>query len=158
MGASKATFTAEDEFRRGRALLEEGRYADALECLRAAHRLDPTRAVYRSFLGVAIAFSERRFQRALELCRSAAKEEFFNPELYLNLARVHMAFGFKSEAVRFLRRVLMIDPANPRLNAALADLGRRRAPVLEFLPRRHLVNRLLGRLRHRIEIEPSPSA
>ena len=36
---------------------------------------------------------ERAFDRALELCRSAAKEEFFNPELYHNLARVHLAFG-----------------------------------------------------------------
>jgi tetratricopeptide (TPR) repeat protein len=147
----RATFTAEDEYRRGRELLDGGRYSEALECFRSAHRLDPRSAVYRSFLGVAIAASERRFHHALELCRSAAKEEFFNPELYHNLARVHIAFGFKSEAIRYLRRGLMIDPGHVALNEALARLGRRRRPVLDFLPRRHPVNRVLGRLRRRFE-------
>ena len=92
---------------------------------------------------------ERRFEKALELCRSAAKEEFFNPELYHNLARVHMAFGFKSEAIRYLRRGLMIDPANTSLADDLERLGRRRMPVLQFLPRNHPVNRWLGRMRTR---------
>ena len=48
--------------------------------------------------------------RRSSLCRSAAKEEFFNPALYHNLARVHLAFGFKAEGIRYLRRGLMIDP------------------------------------------------
>jgi tetratricopeptide (TPR) repeat protein len=92
---------------------------------------------------------ERRFEKALELCRSAAKEEFYNPELYHNLARVHMAFGFKAEAIRYLRRGLMIDPANASLAADLERLGRRRVPVLQFLPRNHPLNRWLGRMRGR---------
>ena len=153
----KATFSAEEEFRRGRELHEQGKHAEALERFRTAHRLDPRSAVYRSYLGVAVAHAERRFHQALELCRSAAKEEFFNPELYLNLARVHMAFGFKSEGIRYLRRGLMIDPSHAELNATLRRLGQRRAPVVEFLPRRHPVNRLLGRLRHRSRTATSAS-
>jgi tetratricopeptide (TPR) repeat protein len=148
--AMDATFTAEEQYRRGRALLAESRDVDALECFRSAHQIDRANPRYRSFYGLGLALVERRFEKALELCRSAAKEEFFNPELYHNLARVHMAFGFKSEAIRYLRRGLMIDPANAGLASDLERLGRRRMPVLQFLPRNHPVNRWLGRMRTRL--------
>ena len=148
-----ATFTAEEEHRRGRELLALERAAEALEHFRAAHQLDRANPRYRSFYGLALALVERRFNQALELCRSAAKEEFFNPELYHNLTRVHLAFGFKAEAIRYLRRGLMIDPANAPMAGDLAALGQRRRPVLGFLPRRHPINRLLGRFR-RVLREP----
>lgn len=147
--AMDATFTAEEHYRRGRNLLGEARHAEALECFRAAHQIDRANPRYRSHYGLGLALVERRFEKALELCRSAAKEEFFNPELYHNLARVHMTFGFKSEAIRYLRRGLMIDPANAALAADLERLGRRRVPVLQFLPRNHPLNRWLGRMRQR---------
>jgi hypothetical protein len=60
-----------------------------------------------------------------------------------------MAFGYKSEAIRYLRRGLMIDPGHGALAAELEQLGRRQLPVLQFLPRNHPVNRWLGRMRHR---------
>ena len=137
--------TAEESYRRGRDLLERGEAQPALEHFRTAHQVDRANPRYRSFYGLGLALVERRFDRALELCRSAAKEEFFNPELYHNLARVHLAFGFKAEAIRYLRRGLMIDPDNAAMLAELNELGLRRRPVLSFLPRRHPVNRLLGR-------------
>jgi tetratricopeptide (TPR) repeat protein len=140
-----ASDTANEHFHRGRAQLLSGAYDEALDHFRTAHELEPTSAVLRSYYGLGLALAERRFDQALELCRSAAKEEFFNPELYLNLARVHLAFGFKGEALRYLRRGLMIDPAHPGLVAELRDLGLRQQPILTFLPRHHPVNRWLGR-------------
>ena len=137
--------TAEESYRRGRDHFERGEVEPALEHFRAAHQVDRANPRYRSFYGLGLALVERRFDRALELCRSAAKEEFFNPELYHNLARVHLAFGFKAEAIRYLRRGLMIDPGNGAMQKELRGLGVRRRPVLSFLPRRHPLNRLLGR-------------
>ncbi len=137
--------TAEESYRRGRDQLERGEAQSALEQFRTAHQVDRANPRYRSFYGLGLALVERRFDRALELCRSAAKEEFFNPELYHNLARVHLAFGFKAEAMRYLRRGLMIDPGNAAMLAEVQELGMRRRPVLSFLPRRHPMNRLLGR-------------
>jgi hypothetical protein len=63
------------------------------------------------------------------LCRSAAKEECFNPEHYHNLARLHMAFGFKAEGIRYLRRGLMIDSGCEPIIEALKRLGVRRRPA-----------------------------
>jgi tetratricopeptide (TPR) repeat protein len=145
-----ASHSAEEHYRRGSAELEAERFEGALEHFRAAHRLDPTSPRYRSYFGLCLGVAERRFDKALELCRSAAKQEFFNPDLYYNLARVHLAFGFKAEAIRYLRRGLMIDPDCEAIGAELRQLGVRRAPVLSFLRRQNRLNRWCGRLRKRV--------
>jgi tetratricopeptide (TPR) repeat protein len=145
--ALSSTVTAEDHFRQGRDALATGAAPEALEHFRSAHQIDRVNPRYRSYYGLSIGMVERRFDRALELCRSAAKEEFFNPDLYHNLARVHLAFGFKAEAIRYLRRGLMIDPANAAMHEDLRMLGTRSRPPLGFLPRRHPLNRLAGQLR-----------
>ena len=77
-----AICSAEEHFRRGEAALQEEDHNRALEYFRAANRLDPTSPRYRSYFGLCLGLVERRFDKALDLCRSAAKEEFFNPALY----------------------------------------------------------------------------
>jgi tetratricopeptide (TPR) repeat protein len=149
-----ASYSAEEHYRRGSAELEAEQFAGALEHFRAAHRLDPASPRYRSYFGLCLGLAERRFDKALELCRSAAKQEFYNPALYHNLARVHLAFGFKAEAIRYLRRGLMIDPECEAIGAELRQLGVRRRPVLGFLRRQNTLNRWCGLLRRRVGHEP----
>jgi tetratricopeptide (TPR) repeat protein len=143
------SFTADEHFRRGRIALDSNEHTVALEHFRAAQRVDPSSPRYRSYYGLCLGIVKRRFDQALELCRSAAKEEFFNPELYRNLARVHLAFGFKAEGIRYLRRGLMIDPGSEEILFDLRELGIRRRPAFEFLPRRHRFNRWFGIARGR---------
>ncbi len=142
---------AEDHFGQGLAALEIGEYEAALDRFRSAHRRSPGSPRVRSYYGLCLGLAERRFEEALALCRSAAKEEFFNPVLYHNLARVHLAFGFKAEGIRYLRRGLMIDPDDELIQQSLVALGVRREPILRFLRRRHLINRWFGRLYSRRE-------
>ena len=148
-----ATFSAEEHYRRGCELLADERCPDAFEHFRAAHELERSNPRYASYFGLGLALVERRFNRAVELCRGAVKEEFFSPDLYRNLAQVHLVFGFKAEAIRYLRRGLMIDPGHARILEDLQDLGLRGQPVLGFLPRRHFVNRWLGRARKQMGLE-----
>ena len=143
-----ASCSAEEHFRRGEAALAAEHHALALEHFSSANHLDPTSPRFRSYFGLCLGLSERRFDKALQLCRSAAKEEFFNPELYHNLAEVHLTFGFKAQAIRYLRRGLMIDPGNSPMVDVLRHMGLRQPPVLGFLPRRHPMNRFLGRCRN----------
>jgi tetratricopeptide (TPR) repeat protein len=145
-----AKFSADEHFQKGQEWLQEQQPGAALEHFRAAYSLQRDNARYRSAYGLCVGLVERRFNKAIELCGSAVKEEFFNPDLYMNLARVHLAFGFKAEGLRYLRRALMIDPANATVQGELRRLGQRRRPVLGFLPRRHLLNRWLGRARGRL--------
>ena len=139
----------------GRAFLESERPREALARLREAYADDPGDARLRSYYGLALGVADRRYQQAIDLCQSAVKQEFFNPDLYLNVGLLNLAFGFKAEGLRYLRRGRMIDPANPEIASALRDLGQRRDPVLPFLPRRHLLNRWLGSARNLLRtVEP----
>ena len=147
---------ADDHYRLGRTALDAGDLQQAVVHLQAAYRLDAATPLYRSYYGLALGLAERRLERAISLCRSAATDEFFNPLHFHNLARVHLACGFKAEAIRYLRRGLMIDPGNPEIAAEMSRLGIRRRPALGFLRRRNLINRLLGRLLHRVPLTAEP--
>lgn len=141
------------------ARVEQDDYGEALPLFAQLLQREPRSARLRSYHALCQAVDERCFEDGMEQCQAAAKQEFFNPELYLNLARLHLAFGFKAEGVRFIRRGLMIDPGNEALSRALIDLGARISPVLAFLPRRHPLNRLLGHARSRfVRIKVSAEA
>lgn len=142
--------SARETFERGRALFEGGDPEGALPVLEIAYAAEGNDSQVRSYYGLCLGLVDRRFEEAVELCRSAVKQEFFNPDLYFNLARLHFGFGFKLEGVRFLRRGLMIDPSHEGILRSLREVGDRATPVLGFLPRRHPVNRWLGAVRHSV--------
>jgi tetratricopeptide (TPR) repeat protein len=152
-GVPREELSAREKFERGRALFEDGDHDRALPLLRAAHASEGHDARIRSWYGLCVGLVDRRFEEAVTYCLSAAKQEFFNPDLYWNLARLHLGFGFKSEGIRYLRRGLMIDPGNAPIAEELRRLGYRRPPVLAFLRRQHALNRWLGRLRFRTSEE-----
>jgi tetratricopeptide (TPR) repeat protein len=131
-----------------RRLLDEGDAEAAMQRLRPIFDEDRAQAQVRSWYGLTLGLSRRRYHEALALCQSAVKQEFFNPELYVNVAQLNLAFGFKAESLRYLRRARMIDPGNQTIRRLLEDLGPRRDPVLRFLPRGHILNRWLGSVRH----------
>ncbi len=146
-GRAELPATARAAFERGQALLDAGDAAAAVAVLREAQGAAPDHAQIRSTLGLALALGARDFEAARGLCESAAKQEFFNPDLYLNLARVYLSVGRRPEALRYLRRGQMIDPGHQAIRETITDLGLRRLPIVPFLPRRHLVNRMLGSVR-----------
>ncbi len=135
---------ARDLYDRGVCSLDAGEYEEATLALLRAASLAPENARIRSLLGLSIAHHEKDFQQARSLCESAAKQEFFNPDLYLHLARVYLVFGRRAEALRYLRRGQMIDPGHAIIAESLLELGRRRMAVIPFLPRKHPINRALG--------------
>ena len=137
-------------FDAGRVGLDQNRVDDAVISLRGACERAPQNAQVRSFLGLAIACANGPFSEARALCEDAANQEFFNPELYLNLAKVYLRVDRRSEALRYLRRGQMIDPGHGPINQAIASLGRRKLPIVPFLPRRHPVNRALGTVRTKV--------
>lgn len=134
----------------GARYLREGRYQQGHDALASAAELAPQHAHTRSLLGLSVAYVDRDLEKARTLCESAAKQEFFNPDVYLNLARVYLVFGRRAEAMRYLRRGQMIDPGNGTIRQEMELLGRRRIPILPFLPRRHPINRALGGARNMI--------
>ena len=139
--------SAEESLKRARELLRSGLEMAALDHFANAHRRDPSNPRFRSHYGWAVATIEHRTERGIALCRSALRDAGDDPELYHNLARVLLGVGRRSEAVKYVRRGLMVDPRHVLLLVEWRRLGVRREPVLSFLPRRHRLNRWLGRLR-----------
>jgi tetratricopeptide (TPR) repeat protein len=114
-----------------------------------AHRRAPRGRRARSWYGVTLVLVEKNITLGLSHCDEALRAAPSDPELLLNLARVHLALKQRQRAARAITRGLEAWPGHAALRAARDALGTRRPPVLPFLPRDNPLNRLLGRLRHR---------
>jgi len=141
---------AERHFRQGMSYYRSEYYAKAQAEFMQAVQLDNTRPLYVSYLGLAVARVQRRFDEAEALCHRALKMMRTDPQAYLNLAQVYVWAGRKEDAVDTLSMGLQYTKRDPRLQRLLLKLGVRRAPVIPFLDRRNFLNRQLGKLRHRM--------
>jgi predicted Zn-dependent protease len=136
------------EFRSGLTFLRGGDAFKALPYLRCALDHEPGNPFYISYMGVAIAAAEQRWAEAEKLCHSALRMNRRQAQLYLNLAEVYVAADRKQDAADILARGRHYAPRDMRLQMALDHLAMRRPAVLSFLPRRHALNRKLGKIRH----------
>ena len=106
--------------------------------------------VFYAYLGHGIARFQGKFTDGLRLCQRAADLDLLQPEACRLLAETFLLGGDRRSAIDAVERGLEIDVADQQLLALKDQLGDRRQPVLTFLPRHHVVNRYLGRLRHRL--------
>lgn len=130
-----------------------GDWKKGLEDLKTARRgsrtLDlPPRAY--SYLGYAQAKVEGNVREGVKLCRFAVTQQFYESEHYFNLARAHLLADDRKEAIRAVERGLRIDHSAKELRQLRQEMGKRRKPVLSFLPRGSILNRLLGSVRHAV--------
>jgi len=102
-----------------------------------------------SYLGVALARTERRWADAERMCDTAVRLKRNQAQLYLNLAEVYMAAGRREDAREALEAGMKFARRDIRLNIAMAKLTPRRSPVFTFLERKHPLNRHFGMLRHK---------
>jgi tetratricopeptide (TPR) repeat protein len=138
------------------APLEEGKAAFAARdverahhAFERAHRRDPRDPSAMSWYGLTLVLVERNSNLGVNLCDQALRVAGPEPELLLNLARVHLALNQRERSVRAIARGLELWPGDPRFVAAKHAIGTRRPPVVPFLSRNNPLNRLLGRLRYR---------
>ncbi len=138
------------------AAFEEGRAAFQALSLEEAHaafgrafQRDSRDPRLMSWYGVTLVLVEKNSNLGVQLCDQALRVAGNDPELLLNLARVHLALNQRGRVVQVVGRALELWPDDPRLQAARAALGNRQDAVLTFLSRNHRLNVVLGRLRHR---------
>jgi Flp pilus assembly protein TadD len=137
------------DFKQGLRFLRDGHAAQALECFRHAVEFEQTNPIYLSFLGLSVARSERNWTSALEFCETALRMKRNEARLYLNLAEVYVSAGRREKAVQILDAALRNIGDDPGIKRMRGKLGRRHPLVLPFLDRQHLLNRALGKWRHR---------
>ena len=137
------------DFKEGVALLKNGYAQAALIPLRRAFECEKRNPYYLSFLGLSIARAERKWDQAAELCEIAVTLKRQEAQFHLNLAEVYQLANRSSNAIETLDAALELFGNDNRLKRARSRIEKRRAPVLSFLKRDNVLNRKLGKLRHR---------
>ena len=122
---------------------------EALLHAQRALEVAPHNPFYLSYAGLLAARAERRFGDAETLCLQALGMRRNHPQLYLNLAEVYQNARRPQEAIEVLEKGLVSTGRDCRIRRALQKVGPRREPVVSFLRRGHLLNRVLGKCRHR---------
>jgi tetratricopeptide (TPR) repeat protein len=140
-------------FDKGLAALTDERPLEAVDHFLDAMQLEQRLRVrhadmrYLSYYGLSLARASRATQAALEACGLAVQHDPTNPELWLNLGRVHSLAVRLPEAIRCYERGLRLDPAHRGLRLELSRIDRRSRRVLSALDRSHPLNRWTGKLR-----------
>lgn len=136
-------------FRKALAAYRNGNTRDAaahLQYLLAEGTTDPR---HLSYGGLLMATIQGRTREGRKLCERAAEIGFYDPQIFLNLARVYQHVGWKDDAVEALRKGLRLDPDNVGLRQMLKRLNPRRKTPIGSLGRSHFLNKYLGKIRHR---------
>ena len=80
----QSEFSADEHHRTGLQLLEGGEGQRGFDHLCRAYLKAPDCASYRSSYALALALVRGQFLGAVELARASVRQEFYNPDLYLN--------------------------------------------------------------------------
>jgi len=150
MGPASPNGIGITEFQECLRHLHDGHKSVALAHIRRALKAEPGNPFYLSYVGMLSAVAEKRYLAGEKLCRQALEIKWNHPQLYLNLAEIYHQAGRDGEAMATLRRGFISAGRDVRIRMALEKLDARRPPILSSLGRGHLLNRLLGRLRHRM--------
>lgn len=140
-----AKFLAEKAVR----LAETGCYSEALRIFdkNVLSTLSP-RA--QSFYALSMATAAEDYDRAVNMCITAAAKEFYNPEIYLNLGKILVLSGKKTRALKAFKKGLRFDEANVSIKEEIKRLGHRRTPAISFLSRGNVVNRFFGIVSYKV--------
>jgi Flp pilus assembly protein TadD len=144
-----AEIAALSSFKQGVQLLKGGYSQKALVELRRCVEIESSNPYYLSFLGVAMARSEKKWAEATKLCETALQLKRKELQLHLNMAEVYVGAGHRERAIETLDRARESFGPDVRLVKARSRIEKRRAPILPFLDRQNALNKSLGKLRHR---------
>ncbi len=122
--------------------LREDDFSSALSCFDKAYTMSKN-PLACSYLAFCMAKLNGEIDKALSLCREAIKDEPANPTHYLNLGRIYLLAGNKSDAIKAFSEGLGRGNS-PEISDEMNILGTRKEPLVPFLKRSNPVNKYLG--------------
>ncbi len=137
-------------------LFQDGRRTQAAALFRELIDNGCREAKVLSYGGLLIATEEGDVKSGLAWCERAVEIAFYDVQMYINLARFHEQTGWRSQAAKVLREGLRQDPGNPRLLAEINRVSPRRHDIVPLLPREHVVNKTIGKLRAELRGSSAP--
>lgn len=134
-------------FRKAMELIRGGQGKSAAALFRQLIDSGSRDPKHLSYGGLVVATEEGDVKTGLAWCERALELAFYDPQMYINLARLHEQTGWKTQAAQVLRKGLRIEPGNKKLLAEINRVNPRTPNTIRGLPRNHPVNRYLGKLR-----------
>ena len=98
-----------------------------------------------SLFGFCLARDSRQFKKGAAMCEKAISLDSQNTDHYLHLGRIHLMTGRKSVAIAIFRRGLKVRK-DIRIIRELQNIGIRKSPPFDSLPRTHVLNIMTGKL------------
>lgn len=156
------TNNLEDLVQLGVAAARDGQYERGLIFLAEAYRHlgrehQRLSAPLLSHYGVCLALHRGRIKEAAEFCTFGVEKDRFNPDAYLNMARVWLAGRSRRKAVDAVERGLALDRHHRGLLEIQKQIGVRHVPVLPFLHRDNPLNVSLGKMRAKMKAKKAPT-
>jgi len=131
------------------SLTRKKQFNKALEIFESHSDLKETPSL-SSYYALCLAGAKGKFEEAERICLYALTRWGFNPNIHLNLSKIYILEKKKMAAIERLEKGLIIAPDHKGLKNQLSRLGNRKNPVLTFLPRKHFLNKCLGKIRYKI--------
>ncbi len=119
-GTSDDRYRADELYHTALKALKIKDFNSAIDLLKAASRMEPGKAEYYSYLGLALSEKPRRLHEAREMCEKAVEIEPYDVQNYVNLGLVYKKAGLHIRAQKQFQKALRWDPDNP---VARMELG-----------------------------------
>ena len=104
---------------------------------------------FYSYLGYGIAHLDKKYREGLKLCQHAVKMQVYEPDNFMNLARVYLLTRNREKAHQAVLRGLSLDADHAGLRRVWRELGIRKSQPIPFLSRDNPLNEMLGRFRRK---------
>jgi Flp pilus assembly protein TadD len=143
------TFESQELFRRAEVNIQRRNFDKARELLNEALKISPENPIYLSYFGLCLGMMGD-LTEGEKLCRKAAHLSPVSPIILVNLGRILLEQGLRKEARDQFSRAYDLDNTNSAAALELSGMGVRRPPVISFLPRSNVLNKVLGKVRHRM--------
>ena len=125
--------TARIHFGNGERFFADSRYHEAIEELRAAVRLDPSKPEFHRALGRALSKNPKWRKQAEDAFSKALELNRFDADAYVGLGELYHDGGLETRAKKMFEEALTVDPGN--------------VPALEKLASERRESTALGKLR-----------
>lgn len=132
------------KFKQGVVLCRNGKLVEASTLFQQIIATGSEEPLHLSYHGLILATAHGRRREGLQLCQRAMTFDPAEPEVVLNLARLHEISGQKLQAIETLRRGLRANPEQPRLMKQIERLSPRKRPPLSMVDRDNAVNKQLA--------------